>query len=166
MNQIKIEGAKELNDFLKGLDSKLQKQVVSKALRASARSVLSEAKKNAPKATGLLKRSLTVRSLKKRRRSKALGVKVTTAGRAPYAHFTDQGTQDRYTEPEHRVIDDKARYRGKFKEIISGRAFRGRVKPTYWMRDALLRNTNEVLAKFTAAIRQWRPKAKGKAGRV
>lgn len=58
----KLEGAQELLARLKVLPSKMPKKIFKKALRAGAKIVLAEAKKNAPVKTGALRKSLKVRA--------------------------------------------------------------------------------------------------------
>lgn len=91
---IKIEGADELRKALETLPIELQKKVLRKALRRGARPIRDETKRTAPKDTGLLRRSFTVRALKTRS-SGLVGVKITTAGKAPHAHLVELGTQER-----------------------------------------------------------------------
>jgi HK97 gp10 family phage protein len=67
IGSLKIEGGKALERKLAALPGKVANKIVSKALRAGAKIILAESKIRAPKKSGLLARSLKVRSGKRRR---------------------------------------------------------------------------------------------------
>jgi HK97 gp10 family phage protein len=76
MIDIRVIGDKALQRKLKGLEDKMQKKIVRKALREGGKIVLREAKNRAPKDTGSLRASLKLRSLK--RSKKRIGVQIVT----------------------------------------------------------------------------------------
>lgn len=61
MNEVKVEGLKELNDRLTQLPNKLAKKVINKAMRAGARIIRDRAKALAPVRTGAIKRNIGVK---------------------------------------------------------------------------------------------------------
>lgn len=67
MPGIRLEGGPALERKLAALDSKVARKLSRQALRAGAKVVLAQAKANAPKRTGLLRRSLKVRAGKARK---------------------------------------------------------------------------------------------------
>lgn len=95
--KVKVEGAAELKKALEQLAPKLQRKVLRKALRAGARPILKRTKATAPVDQGLLKRALTIRALKTRKRG-LVGVKITTGRKAPHAHLVELGTAERRTK--------------------------------------------------------------------
>lgn len=58
MNEVKVEGLKEINDRLTQLPNKLAKKVINKAMRAGARIIRDRAKALTPVRTGALKRNI------------------------------------------------------------------------------------------------------------
>lgn len=64
--QINITGGKELAEFLKTLPTKLERNVMRGAMRAGAKVVADEAKRNVPVRMGKLKKSIRVSSKSKR----------------------------------------------------------------------------------------------------
>lgn len=166
-SDIKIDGADELLRLLKGLPGKVERNVVNRSLRAGGKIVLTQARYKAPKLTGTLRKSLALRAIKRKgrgRRKGSIGVQVTTQGKAPHAHLVDQGTQDRWTKPDYKVVHDETRYRKKFKKIIGGLAFRGHVTPTYFLRDALAKNADNIIAIFSGKLRELATKQRAKLG--
>lgn len=73
-----ITGDKEVNRMLHQLAGKEQKAVVRKAARTSIKTLLPTVRRNAPKDTGALRRSFTVRALT--RSAKQFGARITTRG--------------------------------------------------------------------------------------
>ena len=61
-SRIPVKGFKELNKELKNLPLKLRKKSLKRAVSAGARIVKKEAKRRAPKRTGVLRRSISIRS--------------------------------------------------------------------------------------------------------
>jgi HK97 gp10 family phage protein len=65
--RVTLEGGAALERKLKALDDKVSKKIVTKALRAGAKIILTAAKTAAPKRLGLLKKSLKVRAAKRKK---------------------------------------------------------------------------------------------------
>lgn len=81
---------KLLNDALQMLDDRVARKLALKALRKAGRVIVKEARLRAPKRTGRLKKSIRLRSKKRRKRgSPAVVVGATTD--APYAHLVERG---------------------------------------------------------------------------
>ena len=68
---IKLEGAEKLERALAVMEAKVAKKITKKAMRAGAKVVLRAAKARAPVDTGRMKRALTVRAARKRKRGEA-----------------------------------------------------------------------------------------------
>ena len=66
-SEVRIEGMFLLTRRLRTLEAKLQKKVVRQAIRKSLKPVLQDAKREAPKRTGALRKSVKVRSFKRSR---------------------------------------------------------------------------------------------------
>lgn len=91
---VRLEGGKELERELKEVEPKVAKKVVTKALRAGAKVILKAAKSAAPKRTGLLQRSLTVRAAKRKKGRVAFVVQTKGGdfkGKSFYAAFLEYG---------------------------------------------------------------------------
>lgn len=160
---VTIEGAEELRKLLGSLPIKLEKKVLRQALRKSGKTVVAEAKRNAPVKSGLLKRKITLRALKMRRRY-MVGVKVTGTQDAPHAHLNEEGTQDRYTQPQYVKVAHH-RYKGrKFKKITGGKRFTGRMTAKPFMAPALESKTPEVLAILSKEIKAGVERERAKIG--
>jgi len=91
----KIQGAKELEFFLKTFPKKVEKRLLKGALSAAALPIKREAKKLAPKRTGTLKKAIKSRRVKGRRA--AVQVYVERGKRAKndawYAHIIEEGAK-------------------------------------------------------------------------
>ena len=100
-------GFPEVDDLLATLEKKLQRKAISKGTRAGAKVVAARARRFVPHDTGLLERTLTVRTAKrvvdsvtgkarKLKRGKEFGHEVThrdTGSDDPfYSHFVEFGT--------------------------------------------------------------------------
>lgn len=97
-SEVRIEGMFLLTRRLRTLEAKLQKKVVRQAIRKSLKPVLQDAKREAPKRTGALRKSVKVRSFKRSR--SRLGARVTTGtttsdfqGKGFYGAFVNYGTK-------------------------------------------------------------------------
>lgn len=94
-----ITGLEELDAAMRELPKKIARQGIRKPLRAGAKVVLAEAKRNAPRGvTGNLRRSLKVRAGK--RKKGIISMRVTTSegwfkGDEFYAGFVEFGTKER-----------------------------------------------------------------------
>lgn len=87
---VQVVGLPQLQQRLKLLPVKIQKQVARKSSRAAAKVTLGELKRTVARRSGRLVRSLKVRSLKRSRRR--VGVKITTNG-IPYAASYEFGNK-------------------------------------------------------------------------
>ena len=91
-----ISGSRELARKLEELPKRVHRKVLSQAMRAAARVVQARAKALAPVDTGLLKRSLKIRAIRRNRRGN-VGVTLSTRavdfGPAFYGSFVEYGTR-------------------------------------------------------------------------
>jgi HK97 gp10 family phage protein len=85
-----LTGDKETNRKLATLIPRIQKRVLRQASRKALRPVAAAAKRNAPKDTGRLSRSLKIRAIKRSRRF--FGSRITTTNKAGPAQ--EYGTKD------------------------------------------------------------------------
>lgn len=136
MPEIVLTGDKKLNRKLKKLGGKEAKKIVRKAMRPALKPVMRAARRNAPKDTGLLRKSIKVRSGKRSRAG--ISMRVTSgdktgnfSGDTYYGGFHEFGTS-RGIKAKHfmkNAADQKKRsaikiYRAKIaqgiKELASG----------------------------------------------
>ena len=106
---IKIEGAKELENKLKGFEPKIGRKVIRQALRKAAKVILIAAKANVPVVTGDLKKSLKVRALKKKRHRYGVMVAISAGwfkGKTFYGAFVEFGTSRMPAKPFMRPAYD------------------------------------------------------------
>jgi HK97 gp10 family phage protein len=92
---IRIDGMEDLLKRLKTLEPKLAKKVIRQSLRAGAKVILTAARAKAPRRSGLLKKSIKVRALK-RSRTGRIGITVQTGegdfqGKTFYGAFVEYG---------------------------------------------------------------------------
>jgi HK97 gp10 family phage protein len=95
---VQVKGLTECLNALKELDSKVQKSILRKGLRAGAKIVLAAAKADAPERTGRLKRNLKVRGGKSGKGKVGLTVGASAkdfTGPAFYASFLEYGYHTR-----------------------------------------------------------------------
>jgi HK97 gp10 family phage protein len=114
--RIKLEGGAELERKLKAIDAKLAKSIVKKALRAGAKVVLKAAKAKAPRKSGLLVKSLKVRSAKAKKGAVRMAVQTREGdfkGETFYAAFTEFG---------HRIGNRKL---GNARKVVEAKPFLG-----------------------------------------
>ena len=97
-NWVRIEGMPLLTRRLRTLEAKLQKKVIRQAIRKSLKPIQQDAKREAPKNTGALRKSVKIRSFKRSR--VRVGAKVTTGtatsdfkGDEFYGAFVNYGTK-------------------------------------------------------------------------
>jgi HK97 gp10 family phage protein len=138
---IKLTGGEELERKLAELDKKVARKISSKAVRAGAKIILAEAKRRAPVGTdgkassgkkhkaGTLKRSLKVRSAKKRNGTIRFQVQTKDGdykGEAYYGAFVNYG---------HKTGSRKAIKRSKVGSLARSKGQRGRTKGVYQVSD-------------------------------
>ncbi|WDI31595.1 HK97 gp10 family phage protein [Hyphococcus flavus] len=105
----RLEGVDELEKVFKRLPEKLRTKVILNAVRAGGRVIRNEAKARAPRDTGELARSITVATVKKKRRNEnslvRVGFKKPTSRRA---HLAEYGTSTQAAQPFMRpALDTK-----------------------------------------------------------
>lgn len=94
MSSVKLQGGKELERKLLALDRKIARKIVSQALRAGAKVILKQARANAPKRTGLLRRSLKVKAGKSKKGRVSFVVQTAAGhykGETFYGSFVEFG---------------------------------------------------------------------------
>lgn len=156
-----ITGDKKLDRALRSLPAKLQKKGVRKATRESARIVLNDAVRRAPKDTGRLASSLVVRVAKGGRGRRlprgTFGHSVQTrdgsmfVGDSFYGGFVEYGTVQRRTKKTSKAALTSA-------GVVSQGLNRGSVPERPFIRPALYDNERLIRTVFRrllgAALRQ------------
>jgi len=107
--KIEIEGVKKLEKRLKSLEPKVGKGIVRGALKDAAKPLLQEAKERVPVKSGDLKKSLRVRTMK--RKKGRYGVEMATKdgwfkGDQYYGAFLEFGTKNMPAKPFMRPAYD------------------------------------------------------------
>lgn len=110
-----MKGGAEIDKSLRSIDLKVQRKIVSKALREGAKPIVKEAKQNAKKTTrtGTLWKSIKAVTGKSKRYLKSIVI-TTTKGKgvkhdAFYAHLVEFGTAHSRPSPFMRpALDAKA----------------------------------------------------------
>lgn len=107
--KLEVQGAKEIEKVLDDLPDKMREKTVMNATRAGARVIRDEAKSRVPVRTGELRDAITVKTVKKSKRSGEDLVKVgfekPTSRRA---HLTEYGTVHSPAQPFMRPAIDSA----------------------------------------------------------
>ncbi len=122
-----VLGAKEVQHVFETLEPKLQRRALRTVFRRLGNIAKDEAARGAPVKTGMLKRSLKVRSIK-RNRGGRVGVNVISSfkgGNQYYGTFLEYGTKDRVTKSGRRT---------------------GRVVAKRWMESAFERKASQMLS--------------------
>ena len=90
MFKFKVDGLKQLNKKLKALGPKLEKKVVRQALRAGAKIILADAKRNVPVKSGALKKDVRIKTMK--RKKGRVGIIIQTGyGETWYGRLIELG---------------------------------------------------------------------------
>lgn len=100
--QIKITGAKELDNALSLLPKRLAKKVLVQALRAGAKPMLADARNGIPVDSGLTKKDLKIRAIPASESSVpaiAITGSTTKAGRSYIMRFLENGTSNMPAKP-------------------------------------------------------------------
>jgi len=147
-----VRGMDELLKNLKTLPEKLQKRVLVGAVRAGAKPIIKEARKLAPKDSGMLKESIGVTKFKTRKKTlvwfvvsprvKKFKMKATDTDSGKnvvltmlndpwYAHFVEYGT---YAKLDHPLVKRVGGKRGKKRNQIAAKGYG--IKPHPFMRPA------------------------------
>lgn len=151
-----LSGDDEIDKILKGLPIGLQKKGARKAVRQVAKIVMQAARKYAPKKTGALRRSLTVRMAKRSRKKANMhdvgALAVTRGGMFKgdqyYGGFLEYGTAERWSKRRRKTDDDLANPRGFYRGAIP--------KDTFdYMRKALYENREHKRFMFQRILQEW-----------
>jgi HK97 gp10 family phage protein len=113
--RVTLEGGAKLERKLKALDAKVSKKIVTKALRAGAKIILTAAKAAAPKQSGTLKKSLKVRAGKRKKGTVRFVVQTATGdfkGETYYAAFLEYGHKAGSRKLENRKVIPAKPYLG------------------------------------------------------
>ncbi len=91
---MQLSGAKEIRRKLESLDRKLQTKIIRQAVRVGAKGTLAAAKAAAPVDTGLMRKKLRIKAMK--RKKGRIGVSIVAGkddyqGKAFYAPFIEFG---------------------------------------------------------------------------
>lgn len=99
-----LKGFKELSARLKRMDSKLAQKVVRRGSARMAQTIAKEMKKNAPRKTGNLKKSITYSNKRNRQGGFSAKVGAFRTGRADgfYAKFIEFGAKKHTIKPKNR----------------------------------------------------------------
>ncbi len=113
--RIRIEGLDELERQFDRLADTSKRKVMMKALNAGIAPIKKEAKANAPERTGLLKKNIRSKQMRKTEKP-AVGIYVS--GKAYYWYFVEHGTSKMAAAPFLRPAADSKHEEGvnKFKE--------------------------------------------------
>jgi len=103
-----LKGYKKLDKKLEKLASKDRKKAMRKGARASAKIVQKKAKQLAPKASGELRKSIKVRSLKRSRRWVGARVVSDLQHTWPQESGTEHFKGQKYMERAQEITRDKA----------------------------------------------------------
>ena len=99
MAQINIQGLRELDAALAELPNRVAKRVAGNAVRAGARVIAADARQRVPVDTGELKRSITVRAGKRKRRGVLTALVGFLRPTSRYAHLVEFGTSHSSGKP-------------------------------------------------------------------
>jgi HK97 gp10 family phage protein len=105
MAEVKIEGLEELNEALLALPEEVRKEILTAAVDAAAEIVKAEAVRLAPRASGKLADSITVREAKARPGEDVRRLIGPTG--VPYAAFQEFGTSRNRAHPYMRPAHDE-----------------------------------------------------------
>lgn len=109
---IKLIGIAETQAALRAVSQSLRAQDMRKVYLAAARIIRDQAKENAPKRTGLLRRSITTFASKtkfKERQAAITWAQIFRGTvRAPHAHLVEFGTQGRRQRKDGRLMHFRA----------------------------------------------------------
>jgi len=90
----RITGGKQITKRLNALEPKVRNKIIRKATRAAARPIASAVKRRAPVLSGMLKKSVKIRALKRSRKAKGIRVmtgKIAFQGDEFYGGFVEFG---------------------------------------------------------------------------
>src|SRR4051794_26574427 len=100
---IKLEGAKELAVIFKTLPSKVEKQIARKSLRQGTKIIQKAARDDSPVDTGQLRRSLKIKTMKRKKGRIGMIVQASPKGlpsnKSFYAAFIQYGSKKRGIAP-------------------------------------------------------------------
>lgn len=174
-NEISIAGLKELNDVLKTLPAKIEKNVMRGAMRAGLNEIRTEAKAQLTSGghvkTGELQRSVRVSFVRKSEKFGYVRGKVTAGNnKAWYAHFIEFGTGSFYagkgskSKRKPYEIKPKSRkslfFAGLMKETVTHPG----IHPSPFMRTAFDAKSAASIKAFAAYMTKRLPKEIKKAG--
>lgn len=102
-SKVVVTGIDKLDRKFKLLDARVGKKVVRQAMRQALKPVLAAARANAPEESGVLRRSIKIRAVKRRKKG-VIGLEIRTdaktmGGDAFYAAFIELGTSDKPAQP-------------------------------------------------------------------
>lgn len=154
MNELvdmKVLGIEQAVTNMRGLSNKLQRSIVTKAVRAGAKPWQKAAKRASPRLTGLMSKSMIVKVKKSRNGTLAIvGPRNKTVnGRNPnkYAHLTELGTKP-HVIPQG-VIDGR---------VVKNIQHPG-IRPRRWLQRAANMSRGSAMNAFAAKLREETEKA-------
>lgn len=156
MSASHMKGFAELNAYLTALPDNMQRNAVSAGLRAAARVVRDEARRNAPRDSGATIKNIRIGSVRRDRGSQVYSISVRVTGKESYyAYFQEYGVA-------RHVIMKKQRAANKIgDEFVSGVIDHPGHAPRPFMRPALDSQQDAVLLAMRDRIGDW---LKGKTG--
>lgn len=137
MNAVIVTGVQQLDRKLASMPVSMQKKAVRTATRESAKKVLEDARRLAPKQTGRLRRSLTVRTAR-------TGFRHRKLPRGTLGHEV--------TTKEGHLFKGKAFYGG---ILEFGTKKTDRIAAVRYLRNALYDNTEAVRAVFVGSLNKF-----------
>lgn len=94
--KLQVEGFKEITKALSVLEVNIQKKVLRSAMRKNLKPLLAESKKNAPKVSGDLRKSLRLKAGKRKKHKFSINVMVgkkNFVGKTFYGAMVELGTK-------------------------------------------------------------------------
>ncbi len=145
---MKIEGLGKIDAALRELEKKMERKIVRQAVRAGAKIAQAEIKTSAPEKSGVLKRSVTVRARKKRRRGEfSMNVLLDTR---KYPQLVSYSTGSRSSLKTHKLTGKRYFYPA---ALEYGTTKNPNIKTKGWMRKAWDRKKRTALAMVLRKMR-------------
>jgi len=141
-NGFSITGLKELDNKLRNIEDKLQKKIINSALRKSVAPFVKDAKANAPKDSGSLKKSIKVK-IKKRRGKLTLQVRPF----APHFYLIEVGGDENRTPTKAKVLA----FKGKDGNMVFAKSVKP-AKPQPFFTKAYNQNKDNMIELFKSEL--------------
>lgn len=138
--------AKKLLEKLRKYPDDVQDKVIKKSVRKGANLVKSDAKREAPKDTGLLKSKVTIRQARKKSNLSQFVMIVNV--KAPHHHLIELGTDDREPKKGKFLVFENKQGQEIFVKKVKG------VKANPFLGRAYEKNKDKVLTVFQEELKK------------